>query len=357
MNNEETKILNQEELNKSQEDINKKMSSYEKAAYAGGGFAAGMAAGVGGSAFASNPSKSDEEVLVTDIKEENSENTAEEVQVKEEPTEAQIETQQETVVTEQPEVKEEIHVQDAPDPEEILLATDEGIKVAQVNDSASFGEAFADARAQVGPGGVFEWKGQVYSTYYEEEWSNMSAAERAEFHNKIDYSTIMGSDNSSSHTSQTSHVNSTESSASDHVSQTSYETTTENNHTSTVNEDVPTDTEMVDNSNAPEEIKVLGFESVVDANGNQGTIAGIEVDGHQAILIDVDNNGTMDLIAADLNGNGQIDDAEIQDISQANIEVADLQQMMEAQQNNDVYYASNDDMPDYVNDADISSLA
>lgn len=38
-----------------------------------------------------------------------------------------------------------------------------------VNDEMSFGEAFAAARAAYGPGAMFEWRGNVYNTYYKEE--------------------------------------------------------------------------------------------------------------------------------------------------------------------------------------------
>ena len=52
---------------------------------------------------------------------------------------------------------------------------EETVEVAEnVNDDMSFSEAFATARAEVGPGGVFVWNGNVYSTYYEEEWDNMT---------------------------------------------------------------------------------------------------------------------------------------------------------------------------------------
>ena len=34
-----------------------------------------------------------------------------------------------------------------------------------VTDEMSFGEAFAAARAEVGAGGAFEWRGEVYNTY------------------------------------------------------------------------------------------------------------------------------------------------------------------------------------------------
>lgn len=38
-----------------------------------------------------------------------------------------------------------------------------------VNDNMSFNEAFASARQELGPGGVFAWQGQYYNTFYAEE--------------------------------------------------------------------------------------------------------------------------------------------------------------------------------------------
>lgn len=55
------------------------------------------------------------------------------------------------------------------------------LPVADVSDNMSFGEAFAAARAEVGPGGVFYWHGGIYGTYYKEEWAAMSDGEKAEF--------------------------------------------------------------------------------------------------------------------------------------------------------------------------------
>lgn len=57
---------------------------------------------------------------------------------------------------------------------------EQGIQFATVN-ADSFNEAFAQARAQVGPGGAFEWHGQIYGTYYETEWNAMSDAEKEAF--------------------------------------------------------------------------------------------------------------------------------------------------------------------------------
>lgn len=46
---------------------------------------------------------------------------------------------------------------------------------AQVDpDALTFGEAFRSARESLGPGGVFEWHGNFYNTYTEEEYSRLT---------------------------------------------------------------------------------------------------------------------------------------------------------------------------------------
>ena len=56
-----------------------------------------------------------------------------------------------------------------------------------VNDEMSFSQAFAAARAEVGAGGAFEWRGQIYGTYYADEWEAMSDDEKDAFGNKFDF--------------------------------------------------------------------------------------------------------------------------------------------------------------------------
>lgn len=322
MNNEETKVLNQSEetvvmndATENKENVTetaspkKKSVVNEKVAYAAGGFAAGLASGVAGSAYAASPSK---------------------VEVKEEEVVAITTEAEETpVVTEEPMPTQAAAaaepIQPAPDPEDVLVATDEGIRIAQVDDNASFAEAFADARAQVGPGGAFEWRGHVYNTYYEEEWNNMSASERAEYQQKIDYEAIAGN-------------------------------TVDSTPTVTEQHTMASDTEMVDEQSGDEGVRVLGIEAVVDAEGNQMTVAVVESGDEQALLVDVDNDGMMDVIMVDENGDCQVDMNEIYDISEAQITTDDLMQNMAATQDTDMYMASNDGMPDYMNDADVSAM-
>lgn len=329
MNNEETKILNQ---NQTEEKIvktpEKKSSTSEKVAYAAGGFATGVASGVAGSAMASTSNKEEvnEEMVTT------SETVVEEEPVKVEEQSASVEE------TPQP----------APNPEEVLLATDEGVRIAQVSDDTSFSQAFADARAQVGPGGAFEWRGHVYSTYYEEEWNNMSAEERANYQSKIDYETVAGEPTPSKPVASTS---------TEEVSEVKPEVGAASIETTNTEPAIAANTEMVDEQSQQGGIKVLGVEAVVDPQGNPMTVAAIEIDNDQALLVDVDNNGIMDVIMVDENHDGQISENEIYDASEAQISTADLQHHMAASQDPGMMMACNDGMPDYMNDADVSSMA
>ena len=54
-----------------------------------------------------------------------------------------------------------------------------------VTDSMSFSAAFGAARAEVGPGGVFEWHGNLYGTYTADEWNSMDSNARNEYAESI----------------------------------------------------------------------------------------------------------------------------------------------------------------------------
>ncbi|MCZ2101579.1 MAG: hypothetical protein LC107_08595 [Chitinophagales bacterium] len=64
-----------------------------------------------------------------------------------------------------------------------------------VNDSMSFDEAFRTARVELGAGGIFEWRGNIYNTFIKEEWDEMSAQDKADFFNSIDKNFIPGDEN------------------------------------------------------------------------------------------------------------------------------------------------------------------
>lgn len=305
MDNEATRLINDEPTKREQTASATQSQSEPSApnkskksspiAAAAGGFVAGAAVGIGGTAAAINTPED-----VQNLEGEAAEN-------------ADIET---------------------PAPEEAILVNDEGVRYAHV-DADNFNDAFAQARAQVGPGGVFEYNGRIYGTYLADEWNEMTPQERAEYQNRVN------------EVAPSHHVQHDTATIAD---------ATEHQETTPDVVAVPTDAEMVSAEPVDNEIRVLGVETVQDGDGQVMNVALVECEGDQALLVDVDNNGAIDVLVHDDNGDGQIQETEIHDISEAGLDVADLMQTQAAQEG-DVFYTSNDDMPDYVNDADSTMLA
>ena len=113
----------------------------------------------------------------------------------------------------------------------------------------------------MGPGGAFEWHGKVYGTYLKNEWDNMSAQEKAEYHSHFSWS----------------------------------------NHTATSHNDT---THQDDSS----EVEVIGVSHSDDVQAHS---ASLSVDGDEAILVEVDSpiniyaeNGELsaDMYSNDLSG-------------------------------------------------------
>lgn len=213
-----------------------------------------------------------------------------------------------------------------------------------VDDDMSFSQAFAAARAEVGPGGAFEWRGQIYGTYTAEEWDNMSAAERNEYNDHFAWSS------SADTTTSTDHHTASASASNDDVQVVSPETAQDTHtvHTpdQTESGDVaPADEVVVVNHTEPadSEVQVLGVVHDTETGMNVG---GMMVDNQEVILIDVDNDHHFDLMATDLNGDGQFQENEVVDISGQGLTVNDLGGFSDLNGN---MMASNDE-PDYTND-------
>ena len=184
---------------------------------------------------------------------------------------------------------------------------DGNISVATgVNDEMSFSEAFAAARSEVGAGGAFEWRGNVYGTYYAEEWNSMSPADKADFNNHFSWNNIDSpSVNATTHTDVTTNHDDIEIVSVDHT-----QASPNPGHDSTV--------EVV---SAEPEIEILG---VVHDMSTGSNIGGMSVDGQDVFLIDVDGDLEFDLIASDLNQNNEVDEGEIVDIHGQGMSVNDL---------------------------------
>lgn len=234
---------------------------------------------------------------------------------------------------------------------------DDQIQVATtVNDDMSFGEAFSAARAEVGPGGCFEWHGNVYGTYTADEWNHMTAEERADWSdhfswNHIDHSqSNVARHSSTAHSSHTAQAHTTANADDDiEVVSVSHDNNSSDvaQHT-THTEQSGGQTEVVEVTHVggptgEAEIEILG---VVHDNETGANIGGMMVDNQEVILIDVDGDLAFDYMASDLNHNGEVDQNELVDIQGQNLTVNDLGGFTNPTGNT---MASND-APDYSSD-------
>ena len=100
------------------------------------------------------------------------------------------------------------------------------------------------------------------------------------------------------------------------------------------------------------EIEILGYETVSNDDGSQMDVAIVSVDGQEAIVADLDLDGTADVIAADLNGNGSLDDGEFADVSGQGIAMVTFQDAA-GMADDSMLLTQNED---YVNDADVNDF-
>jgi hypothetical protein len=112
-------------------------------------------------------------------------------------------------------------------------------------------------------------------------------------------------------------------------------------------------------------VEILGVEQVQHEDGSVSNIGAASINGQAVYFIDVDGeDGEFELMATDVNANGRLEENEITDISDQHMQVSQFQELAQASGNgggtgNEVedYYASNENLPDYVNDADPAELA
>ncbi|MBO4964839.1 MAG: hypothetical protein J6C81_01070 [Muribaculaceae bacterium] len=166
-----------------------------------------------------------------------------------------------------------------------------------VNDNMSFDEAFAAARAEVGPGGAFEWRGGVYGTYTAAEWNNMSAAEKAQWGENFSWGNLHPEEGSL---------------AAGHHSSTTVVEEHHHYHNDPVTASVSRASDHVISGTgggndvgiggiAPEpEVKVLAVVNAENSPHGYNT-ALLSVDGEDVFLFDIDNDMKFDLMVHDDN--------------------------------------------------------
>lgn len=219
---------------------------------------------------------------------------------------------------------------------------------AHVSDSMSFSEAFAAARAEVGPGGSFTWHGKVYGTYYKNEWDSMSSEEQRDF--------------------QMAAING------EHATAPGHEASQSNNYAyaKPVEPEPVQDPEPYDEPKGHEvtlvdpepvsddEVRVLGIDQVMDEDGQLHEAALIDFGGNVAMVVDTDGDNVYDVMAADFNGDGEITPDEINpNIGEAGLTVGDVQDQYMAQEQEDVQFNNECDGlsdSDFDNSADIDAF-
>ena len=181
------------------------------------------------------------------------------------------------------------------------------VHVAEVTPGLSFSEAFEEARAEVGPGGLFNWNGGIYSTYTKAEWDSMSYAEKQQFASKVNPEISV------------SDINIAE--------------ITEVNPQIVIN----VDELHIHQGEEEEVISYLGSEDT-SIDGKDVTIDHYIVDGHQAAVIDYANENEHDIVIVDKNDNLNVDDGEAMDIVTGDVLNSDLTPMT----------TSDEDIPDVI---------
>ena len=172
----------------------------------------------------------------------------------------------------------------APKAGETSHTLENGLQVAAVSDDLSFGEAFAQARAEVGPGGVFHWHGGIYNTYSAEEWNAMTIEQKHVFAQQVQPEI--------------------------HPDELSTPTDA-NTHVVVVHHVYHHDQEVHPNSTATDDVQVVSQQPAGDSDSDVHIIGYATIKGHLAVGLDMDNDGQADVAIIDVDDNQQLSDPDL----------------------------------------------
>ena len=100
-------------------------------------------------------------------------------------------------------------------------------------------------------------------------------------------------------------------------------------------------------SGSETEVSVVAVRNNVEMGDETVDVAVVSMNGEPRILIDTDQNGEVNIIAADVNNNGELDEGEMVDVSEAHIPMPTQDDV-----NDNMMAQTDDGMQDYSNDAD-----
>ncbi|MBO4843458.1 MAG: hypothetical protein J5490_02615 [Bacteroidales bacterium] len=159
-----------------------------------------------------------------------------------------------------------------------------------VTNDMSFDQAFAAARAEIGPGGAFVWHGNVYTTFRADdaEWQEMTDEARSEFGQQV-------------------------------ISQVPCPpyAPTENEPEIVAMDEARADDVDID-------VHIVGVEQIELESGASVVVGYGGVDGHYSEFIDSDGDGEVDTVLIDANDNRHLEPDEIYDAEGAGITVDDM---------------------------------
>lgn len=250
--------------------------------------------------------------------------------------------------------------EDSPQPSNLApgVESQSAISVAEdINDEMTFSEAFAAARKEVGPNGVFVWHGQAYTTCYAEEWSALSPEEQNAFSSNAlaavgEIPPYEGKDETAQNTEGQVEENGETAQNDEGDGEGEGEELTAQNEVGDSeggddilaqavepeNEEPGAEESDIEDSNDAEDVHVIGFDEPGD----------VALDGDSNVFINEDEPGTADLMATD--------DDNIEIIDDINQDIATEDMIDSSVPSDPIVDDMYTQMPDYTNDADVSSL-
>ena len=210
-------------------------------------------------------------------------------------------------------------------------ASEASLPVAQMHNELPFGEAFAAARAEVGPGGVFVWHGGIYNTYTADEWNAMTAEQKNDFVHQVNPEV---------------RAEAVPTPTDAHPDVAEHPVAADDVHLASDTSDVQlSEQQIAQNFDMGEDVHIVGY-----ANA----------EGHLMVGYDTTGDGQADVAIIDIDDNFQPSEADVIMDREGNMATLgelngeqDSSQHLASMENPDVA----PDMPDYMNDADLATLA
>lgn len=194
----------------------------------------------------------------------------------------------------------------------------QAVNEAATHDELSFGEAFQTARAELGPGGVFRWHGNIYNTYTAEEWNQLSQVDKETLAKRVDAEVSPSDIDTNEIARAESHQETVEDvTVAEVTSATSEEELSGvNAGTATVASVDETETVQTTDEKPAEDddVRVVGFGHVQLPDGHYVAVEEVDINGQRVAVVDVDNDGMPDIAMSDINHNQQADEGEIIDL-------------------------------------------